>query len=291
MRRFFPPAGLSLLLLTVLAAPVARAGDGITFTVATYNIQARPFIDDYKTKYQEIPPHLNAVDIVGLQECLHKCPLIRENFTHPHAFVFDKPKNDRVPAGSGLALFSKFPVTGVKTHYYEKAQGKGDVMASKGVLLLRLDIDGMAVDVYNTHMNAGGDKADPVHLTQVREAIAFVRENSPLSHSVIFVGDFNMRPPRLKDRAERGKAWDGDNRVWDFQELVEELALRDTSDTLFGPVKFNIDRILFRAALGHELRPLDWRSPEGEFVKDGDRHEPLSDHPPVIGTFVIRSRT
>jgi endonuclease/exonuclease/phosphatase family metal-dependent hydrolase len=145
----------------------------------------------------------------------------------------------------------------------------------------RFDLGGMTVDLYTTHI-AAGRKPDSrrAKVVQGNELIAFVRENSPPDHTVIFTGDFNMRPSRGPEDKEENK---DEPKVFVFDKIVAELGLRDASDEINGPVGTEIDRILFRPGTGVTMTTLSWQHDDPIFYDEAG--EPLSDHEPVFVRF------
>ena len=283
----------------------------VEFTVATYNVQGRPLMDDTKGKFPEIGRRLEPFDIVGIQECFVDYDKLFEAADFP-AMVYHGTLRSRFKlVGSGLANMGRFPLLVAEDmeYSYESMHftTKGEPQnrpASKGILLTRFDIGGHTLDVYNTHMEAGGsEEAAKARLQQVDELVAFVAANSPRAHSVIFMGDFNMRPLRDHHGPE-----EEDSKFVGFQRMVNGLGeeFRDASDEIHGiPGPTNdenhdapwrrrpggaedIDRILFRAGEGVSLEPLTWHKHIEDFR--GDDGDLLSDHDPVSVRFRLEAR-
>ncbi len=106
---------------------------------------------------------------------------------------------------SGLATLSRDPtdLAGAASHAYDnKGEPLRDIdfWSAKGVQLSVLDIGVGRVEIYNTHLYAGGHLAvDPTPLertevkrAQVGEVVAFVREQHDPANVAIVVGDFNI---------------------------------------------------------------------------------------------------
>ncbi len=105
---------------------------------------------------------------------------------------------------SGLAIYSKYPVNRRLLHTYTVYRGYED-FAKKGVLGVELDVNGKAVYVFTTHLQAGAggeflqwlDKGKPnttdITALQLREARRkidkFVQDKQA---PIFFLGDFNM---------------------------------------------------------------------------------------------------
>lgn len=324
MRRFFRVIALAAGLLVAAAALVllmrgtgelvveeAAAEDSryrrealpIEFSVVTYNIQGRPVLDDTRGKFPEIGRRLGDFDLIGIQECFVNHEYLWGTMDHPVKVFDDTLRNPWKLVGSGLSNVGRFPLVGVEHMHFSTKGEFQNRPASKGILLTRFDIGGHTVDLYNTHMEAGSSReASTARLQQVEELIAFVHAQSPPEHSVIFVGDFNMRPLRefYGDSVT-------DSKLIGFQRMREGLGpdFRDASDEIHGlpgPMSAenrdapwrrrpggpeDIDRFLFRAGEGVRLEALSWDKPIEDFR--ADTGELLSDHDPIIVVFRLEA--
>lgn len=263
------------------------AEEGYTeFSVLTYNVQARPYFDRTREKFTRMSPLLNRFDIVGLQEAFKDHRRVWREAEHETKVYHSRLKHPFKIVGSGLSNLGKFPLLAVEGLNFDALGEFQNRPASKGVLMTRFDVHGMILDVYNTHIEAGRSaEALQAKADQATEIIAFVRRHSPAAHSVIFAGDWNMRPSRGPEDREENK----DNpRVTAFDRIVRELEFKDASDEVVGPTRTDIDRILFRAGTGHLLEVHSWQKDHPDFYFPGG--EPLSDHDPVFATFRLGPR-
>lgn len=251
------------------------------FTVLTYNVQGRPWFDDTKHKFTRISPLLNRFDLAGIQELFKDHRRLWSDADHPVKVYHSRLKHPGKIVGSGLGLLGRYPLVHTAAINFDALGEFQNKPASKGVLMARFDIGGHMVDLYTTHIEAGkSPEAMQAKIGQGAEMTAFVRAQSPPENTVIFTGDFNMRP----SRGPEDKAENKDNpRVWVFDKFVEDLDLRDASDEINGPVGTEIDRILFRAGTGHRLEVLSWQKDDPAFYDEAG--EPLSDHDPVFARF------
>lgn len=282
MRVFHKAAiGSIFLLQTALGIVQAKPAD-VTFNLLTYNIQIRPVLDRIDIKTKNISPLLSGFDVVGVQECFDQCERLVKAVALPNRVIYNTPKNDGRKIGSGLALMSKIRVLRTDAVHFRNNGGQVEKWASKGVLMMSLDLgSGRVVDVYTTHMQAGGgEEGNVVHRTQVDDILAFIKKNSPAEHSVVLMGDFNMRP-FLKDMA--GIPPEKFKRSAHYKALMEEGQLKDVSIELHGATKDNIDRVLFRAGKGQTLTPIGWAD-ESKLFRD-KRGLDMSDHPPIKAAF------
>ncbi len=271
----------------------------LEFTVATYNIQGRPLLDDTKGKFPEIGRRSNRFDIIGFQECFVNYEYLWPTINH-QVKVFDGTfRGITKPVGSGLSTTGSFPLIEEITMHFSSKGELQNRPASKGILLVRFDIGGHVVDVYNTHMEAGSsDDAEEARWLQVEELVGFVADNSPPEHSVIFLGDFNMSPLRYYHSEETATS-----RQLAFQAMMDGLGedFFDASDEVQGipepesageenPIWFrsgveNVDRILYRSGKGFSLIAVQWEKLREEFRDDEGNY--LSDHDPISVHFLL----
>lgn len=253
------------------------------FTILTYNVQARPVFDDSKHKFKYISPLLNRFDICAFQECFKDHYRLWEEATHPVKTYHAALKHPFELVTSGLSILGKFPLKETDgIHFADEGDGQ-NWPASKGVLMARFDVNGMPLDVYTTHIAAGRHEASMrAKFAQGDDIIRFIGEKSPANHSVILLGDFNMRPSRGPDDKE---AYKDNPKVTGFDRIVSILGMRDASDEINGPTGTEIDRILFRPGEGHTMRVLNWQHDDPAFYDPEGK--PLSDHEPVFVRFQL----
>lgn len=278
--------------LPVTSSPKSAAAEPFEFSVVTYNVQSRPWLDDTVEKLPKISPLLAGYDVVTIQECFENHAMLWASSGYPNRAYFGSLMHPFKLANSGLSTLSRLPMDKAEMEHYRRHGEWQNRVASKGILMTRLKAGAWTLDVYNTHMEAGGKpEAQPARMDQARQVVEFVTRNSPPEHAVIVCGDFNMMPLR----ADRGSAeyspkhfdseedWQG--RTSAFQVMFEGLGLRDASDELFGPTREDIERFLFRAPAGAELTPLSLEQDHQRFRReDGSA---LSDGSPYIARFQL----
>lgn len=252
------------------------------FTVLNYNVQMRPVLDDNDYKGVRISPKLNRFDVVALQESFAGKDLLMSSDLHLYRADFIKKRCIFCLVDSGLSTLSNFPIIEQKTMLYRSWAGIQDGVASKGVLLTRLRINGLIVDVYNTHMIASSNfsDADEARYDQTVQLIDFVRANSPSEHSVIVLGDFNMCPSQ-KDATDSDRKF----KAHMFQMILENLKLNDVFNALAIFQPGEIHRTLFRAGKGHYFWPLSIEQHKALF--SDEKGELLSDSPPIVTKFEL----
>jgi hypothetical protein len=197
------------------------------------------------------------------------------------------PARPAALVSDGLNRFSDVPFDRVQRAAWsecfggadESDGGAGDCLSQKGfsVAATTLD-DGVVVDVYNLHLEAGGTEEDQrISRGQAEQLAAFIAEHSA-GRPVIVGGDFNLHtdPEQADDPDE---AWDLES----FRIILAEAGLTDVCEALDCPEPGRIDKFLFRSSDELTIEPLDWRVETDVFVSaDG---EPLSDHDAVAARF------
>lgn len=277
-----------------ISTPASDA-EAVHFSVLTFNVAARPGRGDKELErvLPLIGQKLDAFEISGVQECLSKCELLLNASKAPYKSYFKDKIGGIFPTNSGLASLSKYPIIEVKKRYYLAQAELSDQIAIKAILLIRYNIAGHTVDVYNTNMQPGDSQhAQTARTLQAAELIQMVLTESPPTNAVIIHGDFNMGPKRP------GKTWskydpqhynsqaDMLARTTVFSGIMQSLALRDASDFVFGPKLDHIDRILFRSGSNTVFKPVGWDDKSDVFV-DAEGH-PLSDNTPVAVRFEMQ---
>lgn len=267
----------AIFVLLLLAAPAAAQGVapvGTSLRVVAYNVHGLPpFItgDDTPGRLRQIGPRLDPFDVVALQEDFvddgHRH--LFEGRPHGTRLRFDAVLAGRVQ-GSGLSLLARPRAVATHTEHFRTfagvLDGANDGLASKGLQTARLELaPGVEVDVWNTHMDAGGRDADrEARADQVAQALDALRERSA-GRAVIFLGDTNLNA--RGDAAAIARLLDGAG-----LRCACEAARRERCCG-------RIDRILWRSGAGLELTPVEWQVAPG-FVDAQGRQ--LSDHEPIV---------
>jgi len=139
----------------------------------------------------------------------------------------------------------------------------------KGFYVSEIELaDGIAVGVYNLHMDAGSCDADIVaRRVQTEQLVEEINIRSS-GEAVIVAGDTNLKISRPDDMVS-------------FDFLLLETGLQDACRFLECGNEI-IDRIMFRSSDRVSLTPLSWELPP-EFI-DAEGKD-LSDHVPVSARF------
>lgn len=157
-------------------------------------------------------------DVICLQEVFDYDAIMhiksQLNTIYPYDYI-----DERIPAwfvgvDSGLAIFSKYPITQRFIYTYKYCTGDC-ILSKKGVMGVKVDVNGKEICVFNTHMQAGPNKSylfkflylfcknqinginvrrlstNQVRMMQLREAKTHIELFAGDTPS-IFVGDFNI---------------------------------------------------------------------------------------------------
>ena len=282
-------------------------GQGGELSVLAYNVAGLPAEvsgEDPEAHIPLISPRLDDFDVVLTQEdfdwwgeaagaldFVHYHERLRADVTHEHRSpahpgpeAVDLPA-DRLPmlqVGDGLGVLSRFPIEGDTRVPWvgcfggiDTADGgAGDCLAMKGFQVTRLQLaDGMEVDLYNLHAEAGGTEADQALQADGYEQLAaFMAEHSE-GRAVILGGDTNLHTDDVHPDGSDG----ADTEIW--ARFLDATGLTDACDATGCPEPGRIDKAAVRSGGGVELEVVSHRFLGDRFV-DGDG-EPLSDHEPL----------
>ncbi|KAH7731594.1 Endonuclease/Exonuclease/phosphatase family protein [Aphelenchoides avenae] len=141
-------------------------------------------------------------DIVTLQEIwsendfLRMCNALADKYPHAHYFHSGF-------TGSGTCILSQFPIVSTLLHRYSlngfaHHVHRGDWFGGKIAGLAELDVKGLRVSVYTTHLHAEYNRENDLYLphriSQAFELAQFIRHTCRGVDFVILTGDFNMEP-------------------------------------------------------------------------------------------------
>ncbi|HYX34020.1 MAG TPA: endonuclease/exonuclease/phosphatase family protein [Oligoflexus sp.] len=236
-------------------------GSSLTFSVLTYQVQSAT-----PENLQLIGSKLNDFDIAGVQGCFARCESLLEASDHPNKYYFKDRPHWWNRANSGLASVSNFPLLEVKKLYYKAQANFVDENASKGLLLLRYNVNGHILDVYNTQMQPGQGQLDfAARQFQALELVQYVAAESPANHAVVLIGDFNMGETRPTIKAK--------------------LKLEDPAESLHGWFENQFDRVLYRSGSNTVFKPISWKDLSELFVDT--EGFPLSASVPIAVQFSL----
>jgi len=250
--------------------------------VLTYNVAGLPqgfSSSDPENNIPQISPLLNAYEMVLVQEDFwYHTELITE-VTLPHA---SDPWSERPTfedIGDGLNRFGIHPFGDHERVGWYTCHGQvdcaSDCLATKGWSFARTTLDeGVELDVYNLHMEAGGCPEDlEIRINAAQDLVEAIETRSS-GRALVVAGDFNLRATDPEDVEALGIIMDG-------------AGLTDACDAVACGDQ-RIDHVMIRSGDDLELSVLEWQVPP-EFV-DGESGEPLSDHLPVAARLSYQPR-
>lgn len=293
-----PPRLAALTALTSLAALAltafpnaaaaqqpAQTGD---LSVLSYNIAGLPLgigDGDPETNTPIIGSRLGSYDIVHVQEDFNYHAALYAADDHPHR----TPTSGGVPFGDGLNTLSDMPFEDFeRVKWNDCASGSGDCITPKGFTFMRARLgDGVWVDLYNLHTDAGSEAADiAAREKNLAQLSAFMNTHSA-GNAVIVYGDTNTRYTRGDGIAEFA-AGNGLTDAWVEQirggdapnEGDPALVCEDATVSANCEV---VDKILYRSGDHVRLDAGQYRNDHAAF-RDGSGKN-LSDHYPIAVDF------
>jgi|TARA_B100001964_G_scaffold232646_1_gene288725 hypothetical protein len=256
------------------AASALAPSSANTFSLLTYNVAGLP--DPISASV----PSVNTPIISGLLNA-YELVLVQEDFAY-HEELSSRARHPFQSAimpsrlhmqSDGLNRYSVFPSSDVLRHRWASCNGyilgANDCLADKGFSVSRIELgEGLSVDVYNLHADAGDDpddaKARRSEFSQLAETIA----EYSVGRAVIVAGDTNLK-----------LNFQSDLHILDA--FLESTGLSDACHTL-GCRTESIDRVFYRGSKSVNLHPQTWRIAT-EFV-DANGLD-LSDHRAIAVEF------
>ncbi|NDI33239.1 phage head spike fiber domain-containing protein [Chengkuizengella sediminis] len=222
-----------------------------------------------------ISPKLNNYDIVLAQEDFNYHSDLIEKADHPYL----SSHSGIMGFGDGLNRLSNFPFTDFKRDDWNDCHGifgdGSDCLTPKGFSFARHEVsDGVFVDIYNLHADAGGSQDDKnVRKKNFQQVLSKIDQWS-IGNAVIVTGDFNSK---YKAEGEvRQFADTGFSDAWaDIENGGIIPGIGESGD--------RIDKILYRSGDLLQLSVSDYAVPNEDFLDSNGNQ--LSDHPPVSAIF------
>ncbi|PZF99318.1 jacalin-like lectin [Micromonospora endophytica] len=269
---------------TTATAATSAAG---TFSVLTYNVaglpeplsSGRPSVNT-----RPIGERVNAYDIVHVQEDFNYHADLYATDRHPYR----TPTSGGVPFGDGLNTMSNVEYSAFTRVKWDRCNGT-DCLTPKGFTYARHRLaEGVFVDFYNVHTNAGSTDADlaarRANITQLSNWIA---ANSA-GNAVVVMGDLNVRYTRAGDNIRDLVTANGLTDAWVQQEqggqppAAGSPALTCDPDHLTNACEV-VDKILYRGSKLVRLSLERYHNEYARFLDQAGDH--LSDHYPHAAWF------
>lgn len=295
--RYMPrvTAGLAVLVAltgttvaVLAAAPPALAASG-TFTALTYNVAGLPeglssAPTPRDTATTAIGQRLSPYDIIHVQEDFNYHANLYAADSHPYR----TPTSGGAGIGSGLNTLSDLPydVDDFERVRWNSCQlDSGDCLTPKGFTFMRVRVtDGVYVDFYNAHTNAGTSAGDlSSRADNLSQLTTFIASHSA-GNAVVVMGDTNTRYTRTGDTIRAFAADNGLTDAWVQLErggvppaigsdalVCDTAAPTDTCEV--------VDKVLYRSSRLVTLAATSYHNENAGFLtSDGLM---LSDHFPI----------
>jgi hypothetical protein len=174
--------------------------------------------------------------------------------------------------GDGLNMFADFPFGETeRVRWPTCVESASDCLALKGFSMARMELrDGVTVDVYNLHMEAGSTpEDDEARDLGIDTMVAFMADRSA-GQAILVGGDFNLHT-------------DEEPAASQFARLLDEAGLTDACTDRGCDRPGSIDKFLFRSSDELAISVESHRFETDVFVTEDGL--PLSDHPPLAVRF------
>lgn len=191
---------LCLIGLSALIWSGAAAQTQGSFTLLSYNVAGLPELlssGDPATNTPLISPRLKPYNIINVQEDFNFHAALYASDTH----AFRTPTSGGAGIGSGLNTLSDFPYIDFdRTKWNDCNLNSGDCLTPKGFTFMRLRIsDGVWVDLYNLHTDAGSDAGDITARASNFAQVSSYIQTWSVGMPVVIMGDTNSRYTRTGD--------------------------------------------------------------------------------------------
>lgn len=281
------PVALAAAALTaLLLAPPAARGEPTapaTLSVLTYNTHGLPSWiagDDPPARYPQLLEKAARFDVVLLQEDFAHQPLVDTGSRHPRIVRGNGPRRDwPLFQGAGLTLLTHLvalasPVLAPYEICHGVLAAANDCLGHKGWLKKRLALpNGAAVDVWNTHLDAGSGAGDQAARQAQLGRLAAALHRHSRGRAVIAGGDFNLD-------------WDTPDERALLERFLERTGLAIAALTPEGAWSSRLDYLLYRPAPDAPLTVREAGMAD-DFVDAEGR--PLSDHPAIFAVFEVEA--
>ncbi|MFI7499198.1 jacalin-like lectin [Streptomyces sp. NPDC049687] len=298
MRRLLACLAAAVAALGGLAAtaPSAAAADSGSFSVLSYNVAGLPeAISSAPT------PRESSTTTIGERIAPYDVVQVQEDFNyHAYLYAADSAHAYRTPTsggagiGSGLNTLSKIAYD---EDDFERARwnscqyDSGDCLTPKGFTFMRERLaEGVYVDFYNLHTNAGTNAGDLAsRADNLEQLTAFIKTHSA-GNAVVVMGDTNTRYTRSGDTIAEFAAANGLTDAW--VQLIRggtppakgsDALVCDQSGATVPNTCEVVDKILYRGSKLVSLNATSYNNEHAKFLTDGGLM--LSDHDPITVGF------
>ncbi|MCG8922997.1 jacalin-like lectin [Lentzea sp. CC55] len=280
-------AAVGLLIASTVPPAVAAPPASGTFSVLSYNIAGLPeglSSGNPRVNTPIIGQRIRPYDVVQVQEDFNYHASLYANNNHPYR----TPTSGGVPFGDGLNTLSDHAYSDFTRDRWNRCNGT-DCLTPKGFTWSRIRLaEGVFVDFYNVHSNAGSTEADlAARRDNISELSRFVTAHSA-GNAVVIAGDTNTRYTRAGDNIRELVSANGLTDAWVQEERGgtppaagdPALVCDDRNVTDACEV---VDKILFRGNRYITLELIRYANENAAFRTADDKM--LSDHYPIAAGF------
>ncbi|GMF44047.1 unnamed protein product [Phytophthora fragariaefolia] len=262
------------------------------FSVLCYNVAGLPQLlssGNPQANTLEMGKRISDWDIVNVQEDFNYHAYLYKQSTQKYRTA----TSGGVPIGSGLNTLSHLPFSTLgieRTKWAECSNDESaDCMTPKGFTLQGVQLaEGVVIDVYNLHADAGGSKNDlKTRAANLQQLSDYITENSG-GNAVIVMGDTNTRYTRSDDKIAEFVA--GQNLTDGWVEYVRKgVAPEKGADPILCDATNMtnecevVDKIMYRGNKYITLKLEKWNNENEAFLDTNGTQ--LSDHPPISSTY------
>jgi hypothetical protein len=276
----------SVLNIGSATAPPTVATSG-TFSVLTYNVAGLPDILSSGNPAENtttIGQRINSYDIVQVQEDFNYHADLYSTDQHPFRTSTSGPAG----FGDGLNTVSNYSFMDFQRVDWAACNGT-DCLTPKGFTFMRIRLaEGVYVDFYNLHTNAGTTDADlSARRSNITQLSNFIAANSA-GNAVIVMGDTNTRYTRSGDNIRDLAGNNGLTDAWVSFVRGGTPPVAGSEALTCDPADVNnycevVDKILYRGNRFISLNLVSYANENAAFLDADD--EPLSDHYPISARF------
>jgi endonuclease/exonuclease/phosphatase family metal-dependent hydrolase len=258
-----------------------------SFSMLSYNVAGLPDIlssGNPAENTHDIGRLVRTYDVVHVQEDFNYHATLYANDNH----AYRTATSGGVPFGDGLNTMSKYEFTDFQRVKWNNCNGT-DCLTPKGFTFMRIRLaEGVYVDYYNAHPNAGSADADlSARRANITQLSQFINANSG-GNAVIVAGDMNCRYTRSGDNIRELLTNNGLTDVW--IQLIRNGNIPAIGSPALDCDVSNInnsceevDKIFYRSSKQITLTPSNFQIDNAAFYDANGN--PLSDHFPTSVNF------
>ncbi|KAI1078562.1 mannose-binding lectin [Whalleya microplaca] len=229
-----------------------------------------------------------AYNIIHVQEDFNFHAYVYETDTHQYRTA----TSGGVPFGSGLNTLASFDwvdLARVKWGTCSDASG-ADCLTPKGFTFMRARVDdGVYVDAYNVHTDAGTEDGDLKARSANVQQVADYIDTWSVGNAVLVFGDTNSRYTRTGDSIRTFTSQNGLTDTW--VELIHNGNIPTTETLCENPSTTNecetVDKVFYRGSPLVDLKATYWNYESSKFLQSNGSI--LSDHNPITVNFTWTS--